>query len=118
MNKISKPPWRVGSYLEPFDSVIKTWQVVSAEDLIVAKCGKGDFEIEANAKLISAAPDMMKMLEKMAEALEKCREGFEYTRQYVGYDTLPAIDGWTWYDADCAAEQALQEYREMKDATK
>lgn len=55
-------------------------------------------------------------MEKMAEALEKCREGFEYTRQYVGYDTLPAIDGWTWYDADCAAVQALQEYREREDA--
>ena len=108
MNKISKPPWRVESYLEPFDSVIKTWQVVSAEDLIVAKCGKGAFEIEANAKLISTAPDMMKMLEKMAEALEEIRRCV-YKNKYSNYTLTDDFD-------PQVITKAIQEYREMRDA--
>jgi hypothetical protein len=41
------------------------------------------------------------------EALEKCREGFEMTRQYVGYETLPATEGWSWYDGDVSAKEAI-----------
>jgi len=41
------------------------------------------------------------------EALEKCRDGFEFTRQYVGCETLPAIEGWSWYDGDVAAKAAI-----------
>ena len=102
MDKISKPPWRVESYLEPFDSVIKTWQVVSAEDLIVAKCGKGDFEIEANARFIATAPDMMEILEKMAEALGCMKEMVEMG----GLGKAYAME---------IATQALQEYRKISE---
>ncbi len=41
------------------------------------------------------------------EALEKCRDGFEFTRQYVGCETLPAIEGWSWYDGNVAAKAAI-----------
>ena len=41
------------------------------------------------------------------EALKACREGFEFTRQYVGYEALPAIEGWSWFDADQLARAAI-----------
>lgn len=34
-------------------------------------------------------------------------EAMEYTRQYVGYQTLPAIKGWSWYDSEQKARKAL-----------
>jgi len=40
-------------------------------------------------------------------ALRQCMTGFEYTRQYVGYKMLPAIKGWSWFDADQMARKAL-----------
>jgi hypothetical protein len=51
-------------------------------------------------------------MKRWLEALEKCRYGFEYTRQYVGYETLPAIKGWSWYDGDVAAQAAIEEMRQ------
>jgi hypothetical protein len=50
---------------------------------------------------------MKEALKLALEALEKCRDGFEFTRQYVGCETLPAIEGWSWYDGDVAAKAAI-----------
>ena len=41
------------------------------------------------------------------ELLRQVNEAFRITREYVGKDTLPAIEGWAWYDADCAARTLL-----------
>lgn len=51
--------------------------------------------------------DQIAIMKQALEALKKCREGFEYTRQYVGYETLPATEGWSWYDGDIAAQAAI-----------
>ena len=44
----------------------------------------------------------------MREALVECIIAIHLTRQYVGEDMLPAIEGWSWYDATVKAEQALR----------
>ena len=46
-------------------------------------------------------------LEDATRVLRQVGEAFRITREYVGEDTLPAIEGWAWYDADCAARTLL-----------
>jgi hypothetical protein len=60
----TKNPWRVAIYFEPFDSHA-TYQVVSDDGLIVAKCGTGGSEVAIDAKLIAAAPDLLEALEEI-----------------------------------------------------
>ena len=45
--------------------------------------------------------------EDVTKVLRQVNEAFRITREYVGEDTLPAIEGWTWYDADCAVRVLL-----------
>jgi hypothetical protein len=52
-------------------------------------------------------------VKQAVEALEKCRDGFEFTRQYVGSETLPAIEGWSWYDGDVAAKEAITDLQSI-----
>jgi hypothetical protein len=42
-----------------------------------------------------------------AALLWQAREALRYTREYVGEDTLPAIEGWSWYDATVAIDRFL-----------
>lgn len=81
MKRISTPPWKVETYLEPYNSKIKTYQVVSSDGLIVAKCGTGDFEVTGNAELIASAPEMQATIKELAEALE-------YEMQMFGHMVL------------------------------
>lgn len=46
--------------------------------------------------LLAAALDARATLQ---EALATVREHIRLTREYVGKDVLPAIDGWSWYEA-------------------
>ena len=63
-----------------------------------------DIPLEMRRYPLRAAKEKIAELEK---ALHQCVEGFEYTRQYVGYETLPPITGWSWYDADKKARSLL-----------
>lgn len=36
-------------------------------------------------------------------------EALRLTREYVGEDVLPAIEGWSWYDAMTAYENYVEE---------
>lgn len=58
-------------------------------------------ELEATIAAQSAALAVAK------EALDKCLDGFEFTRQYVGHEVLPAIKGWSWFDGKVAAKEVL-----------
>ena len=40
-------------------------------------------------------------------ATQQAREALRLTREYVGEDALPAIEGWSWYDADNALRTAI-----------
>jgi hypothetical protein len=61
----TKRPWRVEIYFEPFNSHTHTYQVVSDDGLIIAKCGTGGSEIASAARLITAAPDLLEALEEI-----------------------------------------------------
>lgn len=54
----------------------------------------------ARARLESAAPKLLKACEIAVEA-------FRLTREYVGETTLPAIEGWSWFDATAVLEEAI-----------
>jgi hypothetical protein len=61
----TKTPWRVETYFEPFNSHTHTYQVVSNDGLIIAKCGTGGLEVASAARLIAAAPDILEALEEI-----------------------------------------------------
>ena len=61
-------------------------------------------ELEANARLIVRA---VNNYEALLGALKECIEAFRLTREYVGEATLPAIEGWSWFDADTKARAAI-----------
>lgn len=46
-------------------------------------------------------------LAALVVAAEQAREAFLLTREYVGFELLPAIEGWAWYDATFALGAAL-----------
>ena len=46
-------------------------------------------------------------INELEKALLQYHEAFEFTRQYVGYDMLPPIKGWSWFDADVAGCKVL-----------
>lgn len=46
------------------------------------------------------------LADQMYEALRLTRE---YVGEYVGEDVLPAIKGWSWYDAMAAYENYVEE---------
>jgi len=41
------------------------------------------------------------------EALAQCVEALRLTREYVGEDMLPALPGWSWFDATERANAIL-----------
>ncbi len=47
--------------------------------------------------------------EKQLEAaLEQCVEALRLTREYVGEEMLPPLEGWSWYDATVNARDVLE----------
>lgn len=60
-------PWKVEKYKEPYNNTLYTYQVINTDGLIVAKCGTGDIEVNDNARLIAAVPDLLEALEKLAK---------------------------------------------------
>jgi hypothetical protein len=63
-------------------------------------------------QLLQAAIDALRSSGSAAQNQEEAllwqaREALRYTREYVGEDTLPAIEGWSWYDATVAIDRFL-----------
>lgn len=46
---------------------------------------------------------------KLRESLAQYRTAMVFTRQYVGHEVLPAISGWSWFDADEEAKEAISQ---------
>lgn len=46
---------------------------------------------------------------RLKAACRKALDGFHFTHEYVGEQILPAIEGWSWYDAVLALKAALAE---------
>ncbi len=45
--------------------------------------------------------------QKMLDACIQAQEALRLTREYVGAKVLPAIPGWSWYDATVALEAII-----------
>lgn len=63
--------------------------------------------------LKSDVEQLKSALREAKEALSSCRDGVEFTRQYIGYGMLPAIVGWSWFDADQSAHKAIATINEV-----
>jgi len=47
-------------------------------------------------------------MKDLIEALEQCVEALRLTREYVGEEMLPPLEGWSWYDATVNAQDVLE----------
>ena len=59
---------------------------------------------------IVGAEEVLVLAAATSELLEACKEAKEalhFTREYVGEAMLPAMPGWSWYDAICALDAAI-----------
>lgn len=54
------------------------------------------FDREETIKIVA---EQLATIEKLKGTLEEVGEHIRLTREYVGEDTLPEIDGWEWYEA-------------------
>ncbi len=56
-------------------------------------------------------------VDALKKALEQCIEAFRLTREYLGEDLLPEIEGWAHYDAVVAAREVLYPHEKHDDST-
>jgi hypothetical protein len=74
--KWTEGPWEVQTYQEPFDAGKTYYQVTTIpEQIQVAKCGVGEFEIPGNAHLIAAAPELYEALDELADLMQGVIDG-------------------------------------------
>jgi hypothetical protein len=73
-----------------------------------AMCGKVGVDMNGSASRCHAEPNSCLHQSDYAappsvtEVLSVALKAICLTRDYVGESTLPAIEGWEWYDAGCA----------------
>lgn len=53
--------------------------------------------------------DLLDENEAMTNALRECVEAIRLTREYVGEEMLPEIEGWSWYDATIMVNNLIGE---------
>ncbi|QDM57120.1 hypothetical protein SEA_WHACK_57 [Rhodococcus phage Whack] len=63
------------------------------EDGFTAGCGHASVDCQAPSTTFAAEE------ETKAEAVEALTEAIRFTVEYVGLETLPPIEGWSWYSA-------------------
>lgn len=49
---------------------------------------------------------------RLIGSVKECVEALRLTREYVGEERLPALEGWSWYDATLNAEELLEDLHE------
>lgn len=93
MSNFTPGPWEYTENMHT-DKIDHPYTITSKDMYFVGKTigGLPPETCEANARLIAMAPDL---LEACVFALEAIR----LTREYVGEETLPNIEGWSHYDA-------------------
>ena len=62
--------------------------------------------------------DIMKarltLFNEMVAALEQAERALHFTREYVGEEMLPEIEGWSWYDATLTINNLLTRIKESQ----
>ena len=81
--------------------------LICDEDGVILESFSGDKVADYTLHAINSHDELVAQRNELLSALEQCRDAFEYTRQYVGYETLPPINGWSWFDADQRAKDAI-----------
>jgi hypothetical protein len=71
--------------------------------------------MEDRDPLIDRDP-LMARIAQLEDAARKARDALHWTREYVGEDRLPAVPGWSWFDATNALDAALGEGDRMSRA--
>lgn len=79
----SEEPWKIEQYFEPYNSHMPSYNIVSDEQLIVAKLGTGGKEIKSNANLIAAAPELYYALSDLLYAIENFDRVESYIIEYA-----------------------------------
>ena len=76
---------------------------------LLAMCRDGTFyqDHDASMSALAAAEARLAKYEALEAAAYRAIEAFRLTREYVGEGLLPALPGWSWYDADEALQAAL-----------
>ena len=65
--------------------------------------------------LIHEVERLQAQVKQLADALNFTVLAIHLMREYVGEERLPALDGWSWFDATKRGEQALAAYKVSKE---
>jgi predicted nucleic acid-binding Zn-ribbon protein len=69
---------------------------------LCADCIAQDFETAMQERDALRA-----QVRRLRQAAIQAKDAFHFTREYAGEKMLPALPGWSWYDATLALEAAL-----------
>jgi len=72
---------------------------------------------ETGKAAVSELAAQQQRMANLAAALAQCNSALHLTREYVGVGLLPAIPGWSWFDAVVASDSALAAYAGDAEAT-
>ena len=65
--------------------------------------------------LVDEVERLQAQVKQLADALNFAVLAIHLTREYVGEERLPALDGWSWFDATKRGEHALAAYEASKE---
>ena len=71
-------------------------------------------ELRLHYETLVALADERALADDLAADLAAGLVAIDLTRQYVGEEVLPAIEGWSWFDWVQRADAALARYREAR----
>ena len=67
-----------------------------------------DISINGRHAIFAFAREQDSIRADLLSALLQAKEAFRLTREYVGVDALPALEGWSWFDAVQAIDAAIK----------
>jgi len=90
------------------DDMVTVTLTLVARKVVIAADGDLDEEQNAPVDWQAIAEQRERELKRVGEArqqaegaVQELAQAIRLTREYVGEDVLPAIEGWSWYDALC-----------------
>lgn len=93
MNQHTPGQWRAGYEREAYSKhtmIVRAEGVDGAPWVAICRSNFGDIPIKANARLISAAPDLLEALQEMVKATQRFNRGLSYARELADKAILKA----------------------------